>query len=339
MLYEIPLLQHADPTTIEEALGLLTVYGERAKVIAGGTDLLGLIKDGVCGPKMPMPEVLVNMGSIPELKVLEIDSEQRLRIGAAVSLTDLEESNVVRKKYPIISQACSSIATLQIRNAGTVGGNLCQRPWCWYFRSPAFDCFKKGGDRCYAITGENQYYFSVHGLGICVMSHPSDLAPALMALGSELEIASGSGIKRVPLDKFFLGAREVFETILRPDEFIIAVNVPNPPAGARMAFLKNRIRDTWDFSLSSAAVLLEILDGVCTDSRIVLGGLAPFPYRAYDAEDSLRNSRIDQDVATEAARKALRKAKGLSMNKYKLELGAVILRDAILQAAKGNPQL
>jgi xanthine dehydrogenase YagS FAD-binding subunit len=326
-------LEHADASSIEEARSLLAAYGEKAKVIAGGTDLLGLIKDRISGPKMPMPEVLINIGAIPELTVLRYDeARQSLRIGAAVTLTQLEESAIVREKFPLISQACSSVATPQIRNVGTVGGNLCQRPWCWYFRNSAFNCFKKGGEGCDAVTGEHQYYFSVNGLGVCVMSHPSDLAPALMALGAELEIASRSGSKRIALDRFFLGAREVHETILGPDEFIVAVNVPCPAVAARMAFVKNRIRDTWDFSLASAAVLLEMSGAVCTGSRIVVGGLAPFPYRALDAEEMLRNSRIDKDVATRTAQKAAGKAKGLRMNKYKLGLGAVVVRDAILAA-------
>ena len=189
------------------------------------------------------------------------------------------------------------------------------------FRSRDFDCFKKGGKQCYAITGENQYYFSVMGLGVCVMSHPSDLAPALIALDSELEIASPSGIRRVPIEKFFNGARDVFETILKPDEFVVSINVPNPPVRSRMAYLKNSVRPQWDFALRECCGIARVSGDVCLNSRLVLGGLAPFPYRAIEAEERLRNTRIDEKVAQEAAEKAVRKARGLSNNEYKVQLG------------------
>ncbi len=332
MLNEIPILEHADANSIAEAVELLRTFGNKAKIIAGGTDLLGLIKDNVHGPKMPIPELLVNISNIPELRVLSYEEGRGLRIGAASTLSNLVESEVVREKYPLLSQASSSIATLQIRNMGTVGGNLCQRPWCWYFRNNAFNCFKKGGKQCYAITGEHQYYFSVLGLGVCVMSHPSDLAPALIALDSEIEIASPAGLRKIPLEKFFLGPRNVFETILSSDEFIVGIDVPPAPKETKMAYLKNRVRDTWDFSLATAAVSLRISEGICVDSRIVLGGLAPFPYRSLEAEMRLKGNRIDEKVAAEAAREAVAKAKSLRMNSYKIKVGEVTAKEAILMA-------
>jgi len=334
MLYEIPPLKHVDAQTVEEAVYWLREYGDRAKVIAGGTDLLGLIKDGVVGPRMPMPEVLVNIKNISGLRRIKYDERSGLKVGAAITLTDLEESPIVREKYRIIAQTCSYVATPQIRNIATIGGNLCQRPWCWYFRHPLFPCFKKGGQLCYAISGEHRYYFSTMGLGTCIMAHPSDLAPTLVALDSSLMIAGPDGLKTIPISRFFTGPRDVFENILKPYEVLVEVSVPKQPDGTRGVYLKSRIRRAWDFALASAAVLLRMSGDVCLDARVVLGGLAPYPYRAEDAEERLKNSIINEATAAEAAEKAMEKAKKLPMTKYKIQLGRVIVKRAILEAAQ-----
>ena len=187
-------------------------------VIAGGTDLLGLMKDRITGPKMPQPEVLVNIKTIPELKRITTQPNGDLRIGASVILQDLEECPTVVASFPMLVEAAASVATTQIRAMGTVGGNLCQRPWCWYFRHPQFVCYKRGGKQCFAIPGENSTYFSVLARGICVMSHPSDLAPALMALSARIGAAGPSGRREIPIEEFFQGPRSVPETKLEPGE-------------------------------------------------------------------------------------------------------------------------
>lgn len=337
LLYELPQIQHIEPSTSEEAAYWLAKYKDKAKIIGGGTDLLGLIKDGISGPKMPTPEVLVSTRKISEMHSISFGETDGLSLGAAVTLTQLEETQIVKERYGLLSEAAGSVATKQIRNVGTIGGNLCQRPWCWYFRNALFPCFKKGGKQCYAITGEHEYYFSVMGIGTCVMSHPSDLAPPLIALEASIHTVGSNGKRVIPIGEFFKGPKDVFENVLGEDEILTKISVPSLPAnGTRGAYVKNRIRGTWDLSLASAAVLLTLKEGTCEKAKVALGGLAPYPYRSIEAEEALLNRRVTVESARIASESAMRKAKALPMTKYKTELGAVILRRAILAAAEIN---
>src|SRR4030042_5996476 len=219
MLLELPTFKHMNPVSIKEGVFRLHKYGKKAKVIAGGTDLLGLMKDRVEGPELKMPEVLINIKSIPEMNFITYDKEQGLRIGATVTLNRLQASDTVKEKYNILSQAVRQVGTTQLRNMGTIGGNLCQRPRCMYFRHPHFICYKKGGTKCDAMLGEHRDYHSIFGNGKCVMAHPSDMAPALIALNARVIIASPEGEKKIPLQDFFLGPNHFAEVVLKPDEF------------------------------------------------------------------------------------------------------------------------
>lgn len=332
MLAELPALAHVDASSIDEAVGWLARYGDRAAVIAGGTDLLGLMKDRITGPKMPQPEVLVNIKTIPELSAITTRPNGDLRIGSSVILDDLEKSPSVVGSFPILAEAAASVATSQIRAMGTVGGNLCQRPWCWYFRHPQFVCYKRGGKQCFAIPGENSTYFSVLARGICVMAHPSDLAPALMALSARIGIAGPSGRRELPIDDFFQGPRSVPETKLEPGEIITWIDVPAPAPSLRTAFLKHRVRKTWDFALSEVAVALRMSDAVCEEARIVLGGVAPYPYRIVEAERMLAGCVPEETLIAEAVDIALKRAKGLTMNGYKIGLTKALVRRALTTA-------
>src|SRR5215813_10184916 len=223
MLDELPPLAHVDAESVEDAVQWLVEYADRAKILAGGTDLLGLMKDGIDGPGLPMPEVLVNVKTIPGFAEISEGPEGGLRIGAATTLVDIECHPLVTRRFPALAQAAAAVATTQIRAMGTVGGNLCQRPWCWYFRHPQFPCLKRGGKQCYALPGSNRTYFGVLGLGVCVMSHPSDLAPALIALDARVIIAGAMGLRMVPIERFFRGPRSRTETVLEPGEILVAV--------------------------------------------------------------------------------------------------------------------
>jgi xanthine dehydrogenase YagS FAD-binding subunit len=333
MLYEIPILEHIEPKSLDDAVFWLNKYGQRAKIIAGGTDLLGLIKDNVTGPELPLPQLLINIKNIPGMKGIA-NSNGRLRIGAATTLAELEESSVIKEKYPIIAQASRSVATIQIRNVGTIGGNLCQRPWCSYFRNPMFTCLKKGGKQCYAVAGDHRYYYSILDSGTCVASHPSDLAPALVALGAILSVIGPRGVRTVPIDKFFGGPDDSSENVLQPNELLSEIQIPREYEGAGGIYLKDSIRDAWDLSLASAAVLLRMTNDVCSEARIVLGGLAPSPHRAEEAENVLQGSHIDEKLASEAAEKALERARGLRMTKYKLKIAHTIVKRAIITASQ-----
>jgi xanthine dehydrogenase YagS FAD-binding subunit len=329
MLHELPVLSHVDAESVDEAVSWLAHYGERAVPLAGGTDLLGLMKDGIGGPRMPMPDVLVNIKTIPELGRVGASPSGGLRIGATVTLTDLERDPLVTELYPMLAKAAASVATTQIRAVGTVGGNLCQRPWCWYFRHPRFECFKRGGRQCFAIPGNNRTYFGVLGRGICVMTHPSDLAPALVALDARVTIVGRAGVREVALERFFEGPRSVKETVLSPSEIVTWVDVPRPAPVTRSVFLKHRIRGSWDFALVSVAAAVTGGGAGCEDARIVLGGVAPYPFRAPEAEAELRDRGLMPAAIERAIEAVLAAARPLSMNGYKIDLTRALMHRAL----------
>jgi xanthine dehydrogenase YagS FAD-binding subunit len=326
MLDELPPFDYLDAATLAEAMAALTEHGPRAQVLAGGTDLLGLMKDRISGPGMPVPEVLVNVKRIPELHGIAEAADGGLRIGAAVTLADLERDARVTARFPALAQAAAAVATTQIRSMGTVGGNLCQRPWCWYFRHPQFPCLKRGGTQCFALPGSNRTYFGVLGLGVCVMSHPSDLAPALIALDARVAIAGATGLRRVPIEQFFRGPRSRTETVLEPGEILVAVDVPAPAPGARSLFLKHRLRGTWDFALSEVAVSAT---GRWENVRVALGGVAPFPFRATAAEAVLAGQAPSESLLLEAAAAAVARARPLTQNGYKIDLTRALVARAL----------
>lgn len=326
---ELPPFAYVEATSVAEAVSALGEHGARAQVLAGGTDLLGLMKDRISGPGMAVPEVLVNVKRIPELAGIAELPDGGLRIGAAVTLMDLERDPRVAGRFPALAQAAGAVATAQIRAMGTVGGNLCQRPWCWYFRHPQFPCLKRGGRQCFALPGSNRTYFSVLGLGVCVMSHPSDLAPALMALDARVTLAGPAGPRVVPIDRFFRGPKSLTETVVEPAEIIVSVDVPAAPAGGRSLFLKHRVRGTWDFALSEVAVSATPGAGRWDGVRIALGGVAPFPYRATAAEAVLAGRAPTESRVREASEAALGRARPLAQNGYKIDLTRALVARAL----------
>ena len=329
MLFELPSFEHVDARDAKDVGYWLQKYGQKARVVAGGTDLFGLMKDRVEGSECKIPEVLVNIKRIPEMTRIACDEGTDLRIGAGVTLSRLATSDLIRQAFKIISQAAMQVGTTQIRNMGTLGGNLCQRPRCLYFRHPHFLCFKKGGSKCYAVTGEHRFYHSILKQGKCVMAHPSDLAPALIALKAEGMIMSPNGSKKVPLQEFFLGPNHYTETILKTDEYLTEIHVPIQSERTRQVFLKERIRHAADFALSSVAAVARISAGICEEIRIVLGGVAPFPYVASMAEEAIRGKKLHEGLISQAAEASVEGAKPLPMNGYKVELTKTLVRRAL----------
>lgn len=335
LLYELPELEYEEPTDIEEAVDLLRKYRSDAKIIAGGTELLNILKDRISGPAQPLPRVLINIKKIAELKGVYINSDGWLHIGSTTTLLDIEESGVIRQIAPILTEAARSVATKQIRALATVGGNLCQRPWCWYFRHPHFNCYKKGGKLCYAVSGNHLHHFSIMNLGVCIAGHPSDLAPALMALDAVVEIANHNGRKEIPLDQFYLDGRSVYDTVLSHEDLIVSIQVPTNMRRRGMAFAKARIRGTWDFSLASAAVVLEFEKGRYHKARIAVGGIAPYPFRLYTAEKSLEGKSIgNTETLLEVVKNTFENAKTLPMSKEKRRIAEATLLTALINAAK-----
>jgi len=293
--------------------------------MAGGTDILDEIKN-----KIIAPEVVVDLKSVPGLSTIKTD-KKHVAIGAMTNVADLAENPIIREKFPGLVEAALSLATPQLRNVGTVGGNLCQRPRCWYYRDPDTICRKKGGSRCYAFRGKNRYH-AIFGGGLCYIVHPSDLAPALISLEAEVMINGPTGKKDIlKLDDFFsLPQNNVRrENILEPHQVLSEIRIPLPKNGAKSAYFKFKERGTWDFAVVSAAVNGIVSNGVFRDFKIVLGGVAPIPWRLKKAEDFIRGKQLSEDVIRQGARKALADARPLTENAYKMDLVEAVLHAVI----------
>src|SRR5688572_19898086 len=251
------------------------------------------MKDWVQGKGMPLPEVLIDITTIKDINGIRLDGGGTT-IGAATTLTDIIEHKDLGAKLPVLTQAALSVASPLIRNFGTLGGNINQRPRCWFFRGEDFNCYKKGGDFCYAVTGDNRYHAIIGG-ELCYIVHPSDTATALMALNAQATIASPSGNRTVPFDSYFIGPREdvLRENVLKPNEVLTEVFLPNPAAGTKQAWTKLKDRQVYDFALTAVAVTFTVNGANWADGRVVLGGVSPVPYRAKVVEDSLKDKDIN----------------------------------------------
>jgi xanthine dehydrogenase YagS FAD-binding subunit len=324
-------LKYYSATSWEDAVATLTKY-QNAQVIAGGSDVLGWIKDDLTGPGAPRAEVMVDIRTIPNTSYIKYDASTGLKLGALTSLTAVAESPDVLKNFPGLAKAASAPASPSIRNVGTIAGNIMQRPRCWYLRGKEFACYKKGGDFCFAVTGENQYHAILEG-ELCYIVHPSDTAPALISLNATAKVIGPNGAKDVPFDKFFIGPRTnvLKETVLERNEILTEITVPAAAANLKSTFIKVTQRDVYDFAIVSIAVAAQIENGVWKDGRVVLGGVAPTPYRATAAEDALKGQKIDANVAKDAAEKTLVKARPMSQNAYKVD----IAKNLIIRAVTG----
>ncbi|HSE19605.1 MAG TPA: xanthine dehydrogenase family protein subunit M [Pyrinomonadaceae bacterium] len=324
-----------NPATINEAVKMLTVSSpgdidEAPRPIAGGQDLLTTMKDYTSRPVR-----VVNLKNILGLDRITINA-RGLTIGALVTLSQLEEHAGVRKSFPGLAEAAHSIATPQIRNLGTVGGNLCQRPRCWYFRLEEVICLKKGGSECYAASGENKYNAIIGG-GPSFIVHPSDLAPVLLALGASVTVVGAAGKRVIPLDTFFTLPSEGNirrENVLKNEEIITEINVPASPFAAHSTYLKFKERESLDFALASAAVAVQMAaNRTVRKARIVLGGVAPIPWRVPAAEKFVTGKSLTPNVLAETAKIALADAKPLEKNAYKVPLTQTLVRRALAKAA------
>ena len=318
--------EHHSVTTNQEALDLMA-RDAGARIVAGGTDLLVLMKEGV-----EQPPTLIDIKQVRELAGVET-SAGGLRLGALTTLTELEESADVHRDYTALAEAAKVAASPQLRNMATVGGNLLQRPRCWYFRSD-FNCWLKGGDTCYAAQGENHHH-AIFQAGPCVAVHPSDLAPALIALEASVEITGPGGERSVLVEDFLRDptADRRIEHDLQPGELITAVVAPSGPEAARSTYLKAMERAAWAFALVSVAVRLTLEGGEVSDVRIVLGGVANTPQRAVEAERVLIGRQAGVEAFDLAAQSAVEGARALQHNGYKITLARNLVGRALTQAA------
>jgi xanthine dehydrogenase YagS FAD-binding subunit len=321
-------------TTVADAMTRPAGVPESARnavLKAGGIDLLDLLK----GSLLPT-DVLVSLKEVPGLDAVGEAKGGGLRIGSMATLARLSEHPIVRRHYPALAEAAGSAASPQIRNVATLGGNLLQRPRCWYFRAAEFRCLRKGGGHCFALGGENQYH-AVFANRPCAIVHPSTAATALVALGATVELADPEGSRRrVALEDFFVPVEKDphRENDLKPQEILTAIDLPPMPAGVRMAYRKQGQKESFDWPLADVAVVLDVpANGVCRAATIVLGAAAPTPHRARAAERALVGKHIDDGVARAAGLAALTGATPLAKNAYKLPLLQALVQRAVLQAA------
>jgi xanthine dehydrogenase YagS FAD-binding subunit len=325
----------ANAATIEDAVKLLAPADAKAdpdempRPMGGGQDLLTTMKSYITRP----PRV-VNLKTIGGMGGMSVDAAG-FHIGALVTLSDLVENPWVAKSIPGLVDAVHSIATPQIRNLGTVGGNLGQRPRCWYFRLENTKCLKRGGDTCFAKEGENKYHAIFDTDGPCVMTHPSDLAPMLTALGATVSFTGPNGANSVPILHFFVSptAETVrTENVLPPGSVITGVTIPNSPMLARSVYIKFKERESLDFAMASVAAAVELNgDGTVKQSRVTLGGVAPIPWNALNVGEFLAGKRVDEATAAKAGEMAVDGAKPLSQNMYKLRLVKTLVKRALLK--------
>jgi xanthine dehydrogenase YagS FAD-binding subunit len=296
------------------------------RFLAGGTDLLPLMKLDVVQPTR-----LVDLKHVAELEPGIRESDGGIAIGALTTLAELESSALLRSRYAAAAEAAALAATPQLRNMATLGGNLLQRPRCWYFRSSQFQCWLKGGEVCHARDGENQLH-AIMGDSPCVAVHPSDPPAALVALGAEVSVWDSGSTRRIPLAEFFALPREDrrTENLLRPGEVVTSVWLP-PATGVRSTYRKAMNRKVWAFVLVGVAAAVRFDGGAVRDARLVLNGVAPIPWRAASAERVLEGSSLDDAATGRAAEAAVAEAQPLALNGYKVAL----VRGLVQQALRG----
>jgi xanthine dehydrogenase YagS FAD-binding subunit len=299
------------------------------RVKAGGIDLLDEMKERIIEPKR-----LINLKTIPALDYIKFDKDGSLRLGPLVTLARIAADKEIGNQFFALAEAAGGAATPQIRNVATIGGNLCQRPRCWYFRNEDFQCLKKGGEICFAQLGDNRFH-AIFGNNKCAIVHPSATAVALMALGARLKLTSKSGERAVEIEQFFVTPEQEIsrENILRSDEIITEIIVPKLPAGARSFYLKQKEKQSFDWPLADAAAVIVMESGKCQQARIVMGAAAPIPWRAQAAERAIINKPIDAASARAAAKLALEGARPMEHNSYKLPLFEAIIARVIIGAA------
>jgi len=317
--------EHTNATSVQEAVKLLSV--QNARIVAGGTDLLGIMKEGL----LPTDRV-VNLKTIPGLDYISEEGGE-LRIGALTRLADIAAFPVVAKQAPALAQAAALVASPQIRNMGTLGGNLAQKVRCWYFRdADRSDCYKRNGSFCYAVFGASDVHAIFDGAA-CFAVQPSDTSTALSALGANIVVAGQEGQRVVGVDNFFIGPDVDYmrETVLAPNELIVEVRIPASSLGQKSVFLKAAPRRSIDFARGSVAAM--VIGSPISSVRLSLGAVAPTPHRATEAETFLIGKRLQPDVIAQAAVLAVKGAKPLASNAYKVQLVQGLVRQALTRLA------
>jgi xanthine dehydrogenase YagS FAD-binding subunit len=324
----IPNFELYRPTTLADAFALLDRHGQDAWKLAGGNDSLTWWKERVKRPK-----VVVDLAEIAELKGVR-ETLDGLEIGALATLTEVERHPVIRAKYRVLAEAARRVASPQIRNTGTIGGNLAQDARCWYYRY-GLPCYRAGGNTCFADTpeGVNREH-ALFDTDRCVAVTPSDTAPALVVLDAKMVLKSSRGERVLDPDEFFVGPKIDITrlTTVRPEEILVAIRLPNEWAGARFYFEKAADRQTWDFALVNVAAAIMASNGVVERSRVACGAVSAVPRRLLAVEEAIKGKVIDADLAAIAGRAATRGARPLNYNGFKIPLMASLVTRAVRDA-------
>lgn len=319
----LPRFTYQRATSAEDASERLR-RTPNARLHAGGTDLLGCLHDGVLDAA-----TLVSLADVTELRGIHPASDGGLRLGAMVTIREIAAEPSIRTRFAALAEAASTVASPQLRAQGTLGGTLCQKPRCWYYRGE-FHCLRKGGDLCYAVDGENEQHCILGG-DTCYIVHPSDVASALVPLDAAVRITGGRRSRVLPVAWLHVppAVDPQRELALEPGEVVTEVVLPAPPAGLVSTYHKVRARQTWDFALAGAAIALVLHDDVVRHARVVLSGVAPVPWRSEPAERALLGNRLDDETIARAAAAAVAGAEPLSHNAYKVPLAAGVVRQRL----------
>jgi len=321
---------YSSPADLPSALDLLGKQWGRTEILAGGTDLLALLKDDIVTPSQ-----LVNIKKVGDLDSLTVDANKGLQAGCLVTLDELARDKRVAQLYPALAMALTDAASPQIRNMATLGGNLCQRPRCWYFRNGYGLLALDANGESLVLKGDNRYHAILGNTGPAYFVSPSTIAPVLVALGANIDIAGPKGSRSISLEQFYTIPQKPGEREhdLAPNEMVIRINLPPPAAGSSTAYYEVRQKHGFDWPVATATVSLQKKGDNVTAASVVLGHVAPVPWRSKEAEAALIGKVIDDQVATDASSAALQPARNLGQNGYKIQVARVALKRAILEAA------
>jgi xanthine dehydrogenase YagS FAD-binding subunit len=326
----IPAFTYVRPNSVQEAVSALK--GEGSHVLAGGSDLLGCLREDIFAANR-----LVSLSGLKkDLHGIATHSDGSVSIGALTTISEVSSDQVIRKRYPGLAQAASEVASPQLRNQGTLGGNLCQKPRCWYYRGE-FHCLRKGGQRCYALGGEDVFH-CIFGGQACFIVHPSDTAPVLAALGAKVSIAGPGGERTLPVSKLHVPPSEdpTRETVLDRDELITAIRLPRLGGSVVSSYRKIRTRRSWDFALAGAALVLDMDGPRVNSARVYLSGCAPIPWRSVEVEQAISGKTLTPEVIERAAGASVANARPLIQNGYKASLIKGVIREELTRVSSEN---
>src|SRR5580658_6231761 len=323
------------PNSIDEAMQMLTKHGQEAGVYAGGTDLLIRLKNRLT----QAPTYLVDIKKIQDLRYIKEDAQGNVVIGATTKLSELAESDLLKRRYPMLVEAINFISSPELRNASTIGGDLLQEVWCQYLRG-GYSCWRNGGYICYGAIGDNSYYHSAMGGRLCYAVYPGDAATALIPFDARVKLATPNGVKDLSIEQLVPGDMmvdgRIQSHVVRYNEILTEVVIPQPKPGLKASFEKLRPRGVWDLAMASAAISLQLRGKTIDDARVVFGGISGKPLRETMVENFLRGKNLTSDLGNQAVNVALSNAAPLKYNATKIDMAKGLLASGLARLNAAN---